>query len=65
MAPAGVFEPAKAVAAPGQSAAAFDQKVINRISADRMYEDVYHLTETIGPRVAGTPAEKETADFIK
>lgn len=64
-APAGIFEPATVEAAPGKSGAAFDQKVIARISADRMYEDVYYLTETIGPRVAGTPAEKETAEFIK
>ena len=64
-APAGVFEPATAEAAPGQSGAAFDQKVISRISEERMYEDVYHLTETIGPRVAGTIEEKETAEFIK
>lgn len=64
-APAGIFETVKAEAASGQSEAAFDQKVIARISAERMYEDVYHLTETIGPRVAGTPAEKETAEFIK
>ena len=64
-APAGLFERQAAQAAPGKSGAAFDQKVIARIDQERMYEDVYHLTETIGPRVAGTEAEKETADFLE
>ncbi|ANU21734.1 aminopeptidase [Planococcus plakortidis] len=63
--PAGLFEQQAAQAAPGKSGAAFDQKVIARIDEERMYEDVYHLTETIGPRVAGTEAEKETADFLE
>lgn len=64
-APTGLFEQQAAQAAPGKSGAAFDQKVIARIDQERMYEDVYHLTETIGPRVAGTDAEKETADFLE
>lgn len=64
-APTGLFEQQAAQAAPGKSGAAFDQKVIARIDQERMYEDVYHLTETIGPRVAGTEAEKETADFLE
>jgi aminopeptidase YwaD len=49
----------------GQSGAAFDQKVISRISAERIYEDVHYLSETIGPRVAGTEEEKFTANYIK
>ncbi|QUW21428.1 M20/M25/M40 family metallo-hydrolase [Sporosarcina sp. Marseille-Q4063] len=49
----------------GQSGAAFDQKVISRISMERIYEDVHYLSETIGPRVAGTEEEKFTANYIK
>ena len=49
----------------GQSGAAFDQKVISRISAERIYEDVHYLSETIGPRVTGTEEEKLTANYIK
>ncbi|KON86536.1 aminopeptidase [Sporosarcina globispora] len=44
---------------------AFDQKVIARVDAARMMEDVSYLSETIGPRVAGTEAEKQAADFIR
>lgn len=61
----GQFEPTTVLAAPGQSGAAHDQKVIAPISAKRMYEDVYHLSETIGPRVTGTKEERVAADFIK
>ena len=49
----------------GQSGAAFDQKVISRISAERIYGDVHYLSETIGPRVTGTDEEKFTANYIK
>ncbi len=48
-----------------QGEAAFDQKIISRISAERIYEDVHYLSETIGPRVAGTEEEKFTANYIK
>lgn len=44
---------------------AFDQKVIARVDASRMMEDVSYLSETIGPRVAGTEAEKQAANFIR
>lgn len=44
---------------------AFDQKVIARVSADRIYQDVYYLAKTIGPRVTGTEAEQRTVEFIK
>ncbi|MBT2758442.1 M20/M25/M40 family metallo-hydrolase [Mesobacillus foraminis] len=47
------------------SSKAFDQKVIARINAERMYQDVYHLTETIGPRVTGTEEEQQAAEYIK
>lgn len=49
----------------GQSGASFDQKVISRISAERIYEDVHYLSESIGPRIAGTEEEKFTANYIK
>lgn len=44
---------------------AFDQKVIARVNAERMYQDVHYLTETIGPRVTGTEEEQRAAEFIK
>lgn len=65
MIPGQVIEPATVLAAPGKSGAAHDQKVIAPISQKRMYEDVYHLVETIGPRVTGTKEEREAANFIK
>lgn len=47
------------------STSAFDQKVIARVNADRIYQDVSYLSETIGPRVAGTKEEQIAADFIR
>ncbi|MED4202486.1 M20/M25/M40 family metallo-hydrolase [Neobacillus mesonae] len=44
---------------------AFDQKVIARVNAERIYQDVHYLSETIGPRVTGTEGEKMAAEFIK
>ncbi|AOV09138.1 aminopeptidase [Sporosarcina ureilytica] len=63
--PGQVFEPTTVLAAPGQSGAAHDQKVIAPISEKRMYADVYHLSETIGPRVTGTEEERKAASFIR
>ncbi|MER2089949.1 MAG: M20/M25/M40 family metallo-hydrolase [Sporosarcina sp.] len=65
--PGQVYEPGIVVAASEnrQSKAAFDQKVIARISTENMYKDAYFLSETIGPRVTGTEEEKYTAKFIK
>ncbi|MGM9919773.1 MAG: M28 family peptidase [Bhargavaea sp.] len=51
-------------AKPGNPAA-FDQKVISRIDAERIYADVRYLSETIGPRVAGTAEEREAASLIQ
>ncbi|MCP3740058.1 M20/M25/M40 family metallo-hydrolase [Rossellomorea sp. BNER] len=48
-----------------QSKKAFDQKVIARVSEERMMEDVRYLSETIGPRVTGTEGEQQAADFIR
>ncbi|GIN21535.1 MAG TPA: DUF4910 domain-containing protein [Bacillus bacterium] len=47
------------------SAKAFDQKVIARVDSERIYKDIHHLSEKIGPRVTGTKEEKQTAEFIK
>ena len=46
--PGQLFQSATVSAAPnsGQSNAAYDQKVIARISAERMYKDVHFLSET-------------------
>ncbi|GAA0466226.1 M28 family peptidase [Alkalibacillus silvisoli] len=43
---------------------AFDNRVIKQIDIDRIYEHVSYLSETIGPRVAGTDAELETVDYL-
>ncbi|MRX72045.1 M20/M25/M40 family metallo-hydrolase [Bacillus lacus] len=42
-----------------------DQRILARFDANRAYEDVRYMSVDIGPRVAGTAAEKETADWIK
>ena len=47
------------------SAKAFDQKVIARISAERIYKDIHFFSETIGPRVTGTEGEERAAEYIK
>ncbi|WP_053360764.1 M20/M25/M40 family metallo-hydrolase [Bacillus sp. FJAT-27251] len=47
------------------SAKAHDQKVIARVSTERMFEDARYLAETIGPRVTGTEGEQKAAEFIR
>ncbi|WP_315121794.1 M28 family peptidase [uncultured Clostridium sp.] len=55
-----------AFAAPNEnSAKAFDQKVISKISADRALEHIRYLSEEIGPRVAGTNEEIRAREYIK
>lgn len=44
---------------------AFDRKVISRIDSERIYKDIHYLSEILGPRVTGTEAEKQAAQFIK
>ncbi|WP_156906650.1 M28 family peptidase [Alteribacter aurantiacus] len=51
--------------APGQSGSAFDKRITQRFDTDRVMDHIYHLTEEIGPRVAGTDEEKETATYIQ
>ncbi|GHI00218.1 DUF4910 domain-containing protein [Neobacillus kokaensis] len=47
------------------SVKAFDQKTIARVNAERIFQDVHYLSETIGPRVTGTEGEQKAAEFIK
>ncbi|WP_285681978.1 M28 family peptidase [Actinoplanes sp. NBRC 103695] len=41
-----------------------DQQVAAKVSARRALTDLRALTETIGPRVAGTPGERRAADYL-
>jgi len=50
--------------APGQTGAAFDQKIAARVDGDKLIEHIRVLSEDIGPRVAGTPEEWEAAEYI-
>jgi len=50
--------------APGQTGAAFDQKVVARVDGNRLIEHIRVLSEDIGPRVAGTDAEWAAAEYI-
>ncbi|WP_017186107.1 M28 family peptidase [Alkalibacillus haloalkaliphilus] len=47
---------------PGKQA--FDNRIVKQIDVDRIYDHVYHLSENIGPRVAGTEGELETVDYL-
>ncbi|MDW7671398.1 MAG: M20/M25/M40 family metallo-hydrolase [Bacillota bacterium] len=52
-------------AAPAEPAwNAFDQRITARVDEDRMVEHIRVLSEDIGPRVAGQPAEWEAAQYI-
>lgn len=46
------------------SATAFDQRIVSRISVDRMMNNLDSLVHDIGVRVASTPEEYEAAMFI-
>ena len=39
-------------------------KIAKKFNENRAYQTIYHLSETIGPRVTGTQAEKKSAAFI-
>ena len=41
-----------------------DQQVVGGVSAARALKDLRVLTETIGPRVAGTAGERRAADYL-
>ena len=58
-----------ALAAPkvekGSSTIAFDKKVLARVDANKVLKHISYLSETIGPRIAGTKEEREAAEYIK
>lgn len=49
----------------GQASQAFDNKVVKRINVDNIYQHVYHLSEVIGSRGAGTEGEQETVEYLQ
>ncbi len=51
-------------APPAPSASAHDNRVVKQVSIDRMMSHVSYLSETIGPRPHGTPAEAATVDYL-
>jgi len=53
-------------AAPNENALkAFDQKIITKVDSNKALQHIKYLSESIGPRVAGTDEEKEASDYIK
>jgi aminopeptidase YwaD len=53
-------------AAPNENAStAFDKKILSRIDSERASKHISYLTETIGPRVAGTQEERQAAEYIQ
>ncbi|ASN03796.1 M20/M25/M40 family metallo-hydrolase [Virgibacillus necropolis] len=53
-------------AAPNEQADhAFDNKVVKRINVDTIYQHVYHLSEVIGSRGAGTEGELQTVEYLE
>lgn len=44
---------------------AFDKKVLARIDAEKALQHIKYLSQTIGPRVAGTKEERQAAQYIK
>ena len=58
-----------ALAAPkeekGSSAVAFDKKVLARVDADKVLKHISYLSETIGPRIAGSKEERKAAEYIR
>lgn len=53
-----------AYAANGNSGAAHDQKIVNRVDAERAIEHIRYLSEEIGSRPGGLEGEKEAADYV-
>lgn len=43
----------------------FDKQIVSKISASRTLANLRHLSETIGQRYSGTPAENEAATFLQ
>lgn len=58
--------PMLSFAAPkGNSGTSFDQKVLSRIDSKKAMQHISYLSETIGPRIAGTVEEKMASEYIK
>ena len=53
-----------AYAVNGNSGAAHDQKIVNRVDAERAIEHVRYLSEEIGSRPGGLEAEKRAAEYV-
>ncbi|HLR79645.1 MAG TPA: M20/M25/M40 family metallo-hydrolase [Bacillota bacterium] len=51
--------------APTQSVSDFDRKITARFDSERSMQHIEHLSEELGPRVTGTEAEKQAAQYIK
>src|SRR5699024_11793710 len=51
--------------APTQSVSDVDQKITARFDSERSMQHIEHLSEELGPRVTGTEAEKQAAQYIK
>lgn len=49
---------------PAEANSPFDNKVVRRVDAERAIEHVRVLSEHIGPRPAGLPAERQAAEYI-
>jgi len=59
-----VFSISSFAAVNTNASTAFDQKVLARIDAGKALGHIRYLSETIGPRVAGTAEEREAANYI-
>lgn len=64
---ASILQPGIAFALPNKAGngSAFDKKITERFDSDRAMEHISHLSENIGPRVAGTEQELEAAEYIQ
>ncbi len=58
--------PLVSYAAPNKNAlSSFDKKITTKVNADQALKHISYLSETIGPRVAGTQSEKIASNYIK
>ncbi|HEX6594197.1 MAG TPA: M28 family peptidase [Bacillota bacterium] len=51
--------------ASSQSVSDFDRKITARFDSERSMQHIEYLSEELGPRVTGTEAEKQAAQYIK
>lgn len=59
-----VFSISSFAAVNTNASTAFDQKILARVDAGKALGHIRYLSETIGPRVAGTKEEREAANYI-